>query len=113
MAYASYPFCRPYRKSETLGDPAKRFAEGPRTLGAVYDLKRCPAHTSVSIEEVRGIEKFKVFHYSTLIDFHCMKQERLRFFSQMAQEIPVYQVQLPWDISKLEEVYDAIIAHCS
>jgi hypothetical protein len=112
-AFASYPFYRPYRRTEDLGYRAKHYAEAPRWLGAVYDLQRSPPDASVSIREVKGIEKFKIFHDSAFIDFHAMKKERFDLFARMAQGLPVYQVSVPWDISRLEEVYDAIVAHCS
>ncbi len=56
-----------------------------------------------------GIEKFKAFHYSAFINFDFMKKERFEFFSEMSKHIPVYRVTVPWNIERLDEVYDAII----
>jgi hypothetical protein len=108
-AIASYPFHRPYREPETLGYTVKNFATEPKPLHAVYLLEKSEPNAEVKIVELKGIEKFKAFHYSTFIDFTFMKKERFDFFTEMAKHIPVYQVSIPWDLKKLEEVYQAII----
>ncbi len=38
-----------------------------------------------------------------------MKKERFDFFTQMAKYIPVYKVTVPWDLDRLDEVYDKIV----
>jgi hypothetical protein len=38
-----------------------------------------------------------------------MKKERFDFFSKMAMEVPVYKVTVPWDLDRLDEVYEAIV----
>jgi len=108
-AIASYPFHRPYRELETLGYPVKNFATEPKPLHAVYVLEKSEPDAMVEINELAGIEKFKAFHYSSFIDFAFMKQERFDFFMQMAKHIPVYQVKVPWDLERLDEVYQKIV----
>lgn len=108
-AIASYPFHRPYRKPEVLGYPVENFATEPKPLHAVYLLEESEANAEVEISEVKGIEKFKAFHYSTFIDFSFMKEERFEFFTEMAKHIPVYKVKVPWDLDRLDEVYRAIV----
>ena len=108
-AIASYPFHRPYRELETLGYPAKNFATEPKPLHAVYLLERSDPDAKVQIVQLKGIEKFKAFHYSSFIDFYFMKKERFDFFSQMAKHVPVYQVKVPWDLERLDEVYGQIV----
>ena len=110
-AIASYPFHRPYREVETLGYPVKNFAIEPKPLHAVYMLVKSEPDAEVKIVELKGIEKFKAFHYSSFVEFSFMKQERFDFFTQMAQQIPMYQVNVPWDLERLHEVYEKIIAH--
>lgn len=109
-AIASYPFHRPYREVETLGYPVENFATEPKPLHAVYLLEKSEPGAAVEIAELKGIEKFKAFHYSSFIDFSFMKQERFTFFMEMAKHIPVYRVNVPWDLQRLEEVYVAIVA---
>jgi len=109
----SYPFHRPYRELETLGDPVEKFATEPKPLHAVYLLEKSKPDAKVEIHELKGIEKFKAFHYSAFINFDFMKKERFEFFTEMAKYVPVYQINIPWDLQRLSEVYDAIVKHSS
>ncbi|MCO4846159.1 MAG: hypothetical protein KC427_09090 [Sulfurovum sp.] len=108
-AIASYPFHRPYREPETLGYAVENFATEPKPLHAVYLLEKSEPDAPVEIHEIKGIEKFKAFHYSSFIDFSFMKQERFAFFTEMAKHVPVYKVNVPWDLDRLDEVYKAIV----
>ena len=108
-AIASYPFHRPYREPEVLGYPVKNFATEPKPLHAVYLLEKSEADAKIEIVEVKGIEKFKAVHYSSFIDFSFMKQERFDFFTEMAKHVPMYKVKVPWDLERLDEVYDKIV----
>ncbi len=108
-AIPSYPFHRPYREVEALGFHTENFAPEPRPLHAVFTLKQAAPDADVRIDELKGIEKFKAFHYSSFIDFDFMKRERFTFFTEMAKAVPVYRVNVPWDLARLPEVYDAIV----
>ncbi len=108
-AIASYPFHRPYRKVETLGYPAENFVTEPKPLHAIYLLEQNEPDAKVEIVEIKGIEKFKTIKYSSFIDFDFMKQRRFIFFAEMAKHIPVYKVKIPWDMERLDEVYNAIV----
>jgi len=108
-AIASYPFHRPYRELETLGYPVENFATEPKPLHAVYLLEKSEPDEKVEICELKGIEKFKAFHYTPFIDFSFMKKERFEFFTEMAKHVPVYQVKVPWDLKRLNEVYEKIV----
>jgi len=108
-AVASYPFHRPYREVETLGYHVENFATEPKLLHAVFLLEKSAPDATVEIVELKGIEKFKAFHYSNFINFSFMKQERFEFFSEMAKYVPVYKVVVPWDLERIEEVYEKIV----
>ncbi len=110
-AIASYPFHRPYREVETLGYPVVNFATEPKPLQAIYLLEKSEPGALVEIAEIKGIEKFKAFYYSSFIDFDFMKQRRFVFFSEMAKHIPAYKVKVPWNIQRLGEVYHAICSN--
>ncbi|NOR56214.1 MAG: hypothetical protein GQ531_08390 [Sulfurovum sp.] len=58
--------------------------------------KRGEADAKISIEEVKGIEKFKALHHSVFIEFSFRKKERFKLFTDMAQCIPVYSINIPW-----------------
>jgi hypothetical protein len=112
-AISSYPFHRPYRQLETLGHKVENFNTQAKPLYAVYTLVKAEPDAKVEIVELKGIEKFKAFHYSSFIDFNFMKKERFTFFTEMAQHVPVYKITIPWDLERLEEVYTAIVEHCT
>ncbi|PHS41849.1 MAG: hypothetical protein COB07_02075 [Sulfurovum sp.] len=108
-AIASYPFHRPYRELETLGYPVENFATEPKPLHAVYLLEKSEPEVMVEIHELKGIEKFKAFHYTPFVNFSFMKKERFEFFAEMSKHIPVYKVMVPWNLDRLDEVYKAIV----
>jgi len=110
-AMPAYPFHRPYREPESLGYAVTRFATEPKPLRAVYRLERSEPDAVVSIKKIKGIEKFKAFHYSTFINFSFMRKRRFTFFTEMAKHVPVYSVTVPWNLGRLEEVYVAIVEH--
>ena len=110
-AIPSYPFHRPYREIETLGYYAENFSTEPKPVHAVYLLDKSEPDAKIDIVELKGIEKFKAFHYSAFINFNFMKQERFAFFTKMAQKVPVYKITYPHDMEKLPDVYASIVQH--
>jgi len=38
-----------------------------------------------------------------------MKHERVAFALQMAKYVRVYNITVPWDLNRLDEVYEAIV----
>ncbi len=111
-AIPSYPFYRPFRETETLGYYTDNFTREPQPLDAVFLLQKSAPDAAVTITELKGIEKFKAFHYSSFIHFEFMREERFTFFMQMGQSVAVYQVAIPWDLKRLGEVYEMIVRHC-
>ena len=107
-AIPAYPYHRPYREPEILGYHVEKFAKDAQSIDAVLLLKKATPDAKVIIEEVKGIEKFKAFHQSIFIEFPFRKQERFAFFGEMAQSVPVYTITIPWDLKRLDEVYQAI-----
>lgn len=110
-AVPSYPYHRPYREVETLGYYTDHFFKKIKKVHHMYVLEKVDAKGEITIEEVKGIEKFKAFHYSSFIDFSFMKARRLAFFSGMSQQVCVYKISIPWDMERLPEVYEAICTH--
>jgi len=107
-AIPAYPYHRPYREPETLGYPVEKFAKNAQSIDVVLLLQKASPDAKVIIEEVKGIEKFKAFHQSIFIEFPFRKQERFAFFGKLAQSVPVYTITIPWDLKRLDEVYQAI-----
>lgn len=110
-AISSYPFHRPFRKSETLGYAVENFSNIPKPVHAVYVLEKAEHNTMVEIKELIGIEKFRAFYYTAFIVFDFTKKERFVFFSDMARKVAVYKISIPWDMERLPEVYEAICTH--
>ncbi len=107
-AVPAYPFHRPYREPEVLGYKVEKFAQEAKAVYAVFLLKQVDPTEPVHISRVKGIEKFKALHHAVFIEFPFRKKERFDFFSKMAQSVPVYEVSIPWDLNRLDEVYRAI-----
>lgn len=110
---ASYPFHRPYREPEDLGYPVSNFASESKALSAVYILNKSQNIEGISIRELKGIEKFKAFHYSAFVMFNFLKEERFSFFTELSKKIPMYEITYPHDIKRLPEVYDEIIKNAT
>jgi hypothetical protein len=110
-AIASYPFYRPYREPESLGYRTDNFVQTPSSLQSMYHLKSVNKDAKVSIRTLYGIEKFKVLHHSLFIEFDFLKQKNFMFITGFAQSLSVYEIEIPWDVERLEEVYQAILIH--
>jgi len=109
-AIASYPFQRPFRKPESLGWYVENFATKPKPIHALYVLEKSSVNAEVQTVKLCGIEKFKALHKSIFFHFSDMKEEHFFFFTQMAQNIPVYKIIMPSDIQRLGDVYDVIVS---
>lgn len=111
MAVPSYPFHRPYREPESLGYKVDTAVCGPKPIHALFLLEKSDAEADVVIEELKGIEKYKAFHFSTFISFDFLKDYRFNLLSKMANTIPVHRVKVPWEITRLDDVYHEIIIY--
>jgi len=112
-AYPSFPYHRPYRKVESLGIPAKRFARKPAPIKAIFELQRGAPDAAIEIRPANGVEKFKTLYYSHFIRFRFMKHERSSFALKMAKIVPVYNITVPWNLERIDEVYEAIVKQVS
>jgi hypothetical protein len=108
---ASYPFIRPFREPEVLGDKVEHFVSMPQQLSTFYHLKRVSPLEKVEIVECFGIEKFTILYQSMFVTFESMKQEDYLLSTQIAEDIKVFQISIPWDKNRLEDVYQAILTH--
>ncbi len=111
-AVPSYPFQRPFREPETLGYHVDNFSVEPRPLHAVFLLQKNAPDAAVTVGEIKGIDKFEAFHYSSFIHFDFMKEERFTFFTQLSRYVSVYQITIPWDRKRLKEIHEMILGYC-
>lgn len=105
----SYAYHRPYRKFEDLGIPVENFAKESRVTHAIFNLLKVDANESIKIEEVFGIEKFKILRFSTEIDLPINIKARFEMLSKIANNVKLYNISIPWDLNRLEEVYKEIV----
>jgi hypothetical protein len=110
MVAPAHPYHRPWRSFEDLGQRAERFVTGIRPLHALYLLERTDAQASVALTEIRGMEKLGELLPHFLYQFPCMKREQLAYLAPLLSELPLIRVAVPWDLKRLEEVYEAICA---
>jgi len=112
MVAGSHPYHRPYRKFEELGFHTGNFLTSPSKIHIFYSLKRESPDGKIHIKEINGFQKFNTLlpNYLLMFDFH--KEKRLNYLTRMLNQTPVYQLQIPWNIERLEEVYHIICTHC-
>ena len=110
-AVPSYPYIRNYRKIEDLGSPVENFSRQSMPIGRIYRLVQVGSNSDISIRKTRGIEKFSVVEMCRDIKFPIAKEEHLEAWIDFTRNIPIYEIMIPQDQNRLEEVYQAIIKH--
>jgi hypothetical protein len=111
LAVPSHPHYRPYRKMEELGFFVENMSTSPKPMGAIYVLHRVSPDAKIAIEELIGIEKFKFLRFNSEINLSFLKSQRLQDLSRLAENVPVYKIMVPWNLERLEEVYQYILNH--
>jgi hypothetical protein len=111
FAAPSHPNHRPYRKFEDLGHRVRDFSTQARPVDAFYALQVVDPKVEVTISEISGHQKFAHLLPNYLFNFSFLKAQRLKYLAEMVSAVPIYQVEVPWDLDRLEEVHDAICEH--
>ncbi len=111
FAVPSHPHHRPYRKMEDIGFFVETFGTRPKPVYVIYELEKTETGAKVEITELQGIEKFKTLRYASEMNIFFLKPKRFEFLMNMANEVAVYKVGVPWNIEKLSEVYSVICEH--
>ena len=78
-------------------------------IQAIFNLVKVDANESIKIEEVFGIEKFQILKFSTEIDLPINLKSRFEMLSKIANNVKLYNISIPWDLNRLEEVYEKIV----
>ena len=110
LAVPSYAYHRPYRKVEDLGYPVENFAKGPKVMHSIFHLIKADENAEIKIEEVFGVEKFRILRASTEVDLQINYKSRFEMLSKIANKVKLYNIHIPWDINRLEEVYQTIVS---
>ncbi len=106
---SSYPYHRPYRNVEDLGIMIDNFSREIKPINTIFNLVKSEPNSEVKIEKTIGMEKFKVLRYATDIELPLNKEKRFNFLAKIANEIDIYNITIPWDLNRLEEVYIHIL----
>lgn len=107
----SYSYHRPYRKVEDLGIYVENFAKKNKPISKIYNLIKSDKNEKITINEIIGIKKFTALRYATDIDLQVNKESRFNMLSKIANNIKVYDISIPWDLDRLEDVYQTILEH--
>jgi len=110
-AIPSYPYYRPYRKQEDLGYRVEHFSHKSGVIHCIYELVKADAQSEILIRELYGIEKFKSLGYSSEINIPFLSSQRFMYLSGFAKDVRLFQVSIPWELKRLEEVYQKLIEH--
>lgn len=111
FAVPSYPYHRPYRKLEDLGYFVTNVAKIPKPIHAIYELEQTGKNEPITINELKGFEKFKALRYSSEFHLSFLKVTQFNFLSRLSKVVPVYRISVPWNMDRLHEVYKIICEH--
>jgi len=96
---------------EDLGVFVEKFATEPKPIHTVYELVKAEEDAAIIITELTGIEKFKSLRSASETNLYFQKIKRFDYLIKMAKSIQVFKVIIPWDIQRLNEVYETIVKH--
>ena len=94
-----------------LGHPVKNFAASARPIHAFYVLERGEPDSAIAITEIEGFRKFEQLLPNYLFGFRFLQQQRMRWLAGLADQSRVFRVQRPWNLDRMQEVYEALCAH--
>lgn len=109
LALPSYPYHRPYRAVEDIGLPYDKFSAAPQPIKAVFILDGRDDIQEPEIIPVTGLHAFRALIESSQFNVNTLRQSQFDHLSKLAQEIKVFKLKMPWGLSLLPSVYDAII----
>ncbi|WP_167854885.1 hypothetical protein [Mangrovimicrobium sediminis] len=108
LALPAHPFHRPYRQVEDLGVLAENPAAAPAPLRALVHLVPVAAQQPARLAPVSGVAAWRIVHDSVFSALHYMRPRQFSGVAQLADRVPVYQLELPHDLARLDEVYELL-----
>ncbi len=108
FAVPSHPYHRPFRQEETLGNFIENFSKNPLPVKHVFELMPVAGDQEIIITRISGHEKFKILRYHTDMMLPFLNVNRLEYIAKVSDHIMVHQIQVPRDLTRLNEVYNAI-----
>lgn len=111
MAVPSHPYHRPYRKFEDLGLRAQKLSKTFRPIQHIYILSSVSGTAEPALIPLHGHQKFTAlfphfFHFSS-----PLRPQRFRFLSEIASNIPISTLEIPWNLKKLENISHLLTRH--
>lgn len=110
-ALPSYPYARNYRALEDLGEYVENFCLKSLPIGSVYALKMLEKDEDIYIRSIHGVEKFSIMEMCNDMKLSILKLEKFYTIYDMTQSLNIYEIGIPKNIERLEEVYAAIVLH--
>jgi hypothetical protein len=112
MYCPAVPYFRPYRAYETLGEHTEAFDARCGRVDTFYLLRKAPSDAPVRIKEIKGMRKFAELRRNGLIySANFMHLEHTAYLFDFLRRVKVFAVERPWNIQRLDEVYEAIVEH--
>jgi len=110
-AVSSHSYHRPYRNLEDLGLYVENFSISPKPLKYIYLLERSEPNAHIDICPLTGIEKIMALRSAKEMNLFFPESKQLSYLSNIAKQVSLYKVSVPWDLERLDEVYTAIVHH--
>ncbi len=111
FAVASHPYHRPYREQETLGIKASNIENKPNIFKTIYVLQKASKDSTIQFNKLHGIKKFKHLHSACEMEFPFTFQKNTEYLLELSKKVQLFTIEIPWDLNRLEEVYNKIIEH--
>jgi hypothetical protein len=110
-AVPAHAYHRPFRQMEVLGHKCENIAEGAKAIHAIYILKKSKPDAEVVIRKLSGIEKFSRLHEGGEMNFSFFTHDYISYLSGLANKVNVFEITVPHDLNRLEEVHETIKKH--
>jgi serine kinase of HPr protein (carbohydrate metabolism regulator) len=110
-AVPSHPYHRPFRTVEVLGHLCANPATHVRPIHAIYILEKGEPDGEIAIRKLKGVEKFSRLHEGGEMNFSFFTPQYVTYLARLANHVHVFNVTVPHDLKRLEEVYQAIKEH--
>jgi hypothetical protein len=110
-AVPSHPYHRPFRQVEVLGHFCDNAATDTKPIHAIYILKKSQPDAEIVIRKLKGIEKFSRLHEGGEMNFSFFSDDYVAYLSRLANKVDVFEITIPHDLNRLEEVYKTIKLH--
>jgi hypothetical protein len=110
-AVPSHPYHRPFRTVEVLGHLCENPATQIHPIHAIYILEKSEPDAEIVIRRLKGVEKFSRLHEGGEMNFSFFTPQYVTYLAGLANSVNVYEITVPHDLERLEEVYQVIKEH--